>query len=97
MQQSFVCITIEFACKYYVYVTYILKTEQVAGRLLEDHHVPSDVILLGVPRLFDDTLGLAALRKYKYAVLACADAVSDAQWWDAAGANIRLCPVKSTY
>ena len=79
MQQSFVCNTIEFACKYYVYVTYILKTEQVAGRLLEDHHVPSDVILLGVPRLFDDTLGLAALRKYKYAVLACADAVSDAQ------------------
>ena len=61
------------------YVGTHLHWTNVAGRLLEDNHVPSDVILLGVPKLFDDTLGLAALRKYKYAVLACADAVSDAQ------------------
>lgn len=50
-----------------------------AGRLLEDSHIPYNVVMLGHKDVFDDTKDLASLEKYNTIILPHADCISDRQ------------------
>jgi len=47
--------------------------------LLEENHIPYDVLIFGHPELFDDTPLLSRLKRYKALILLDADCLSDSQ------------------
>ena len=50
-----------------------------AARLLEDEHIPYEVLIFGHPDVFDDTRELARLDKYKMLVMPSVDCLSNRQ------------------
>lgn len=48
-----------------------------SARLLEDKHIPYEVVILGHPDFYDDTENLARMGKYKTLIVPFADCISD--------------------
>ncbi len=66
-----------------------------AGRLLEDRHIPYNVLMLGHKDVFDDTYDLASLGNYKTIILPYVDCISNVQAealkaWTRAGGKLVL-------